>query len=50
MVKNPLSSAGDAGTIPGRGTKIPHAVGQLSPCGNERSRLRQLRPDAAKNK
>ena len=32
MVKNPPSNAGDAGSIPGLGTKIPHAVGQLSPC------------------
>ena len=32
MVKNSPSSAGDAGSIPGRGTKIPHATGQLSPC------------------
>ena len=32
MVKNPPSNAGDAGSIPGRGTKIPHASGQLSPC------------------
>ena len=31
MVKNPPSNAGDAGLIPGRGTKIPHASGQLSP-------------------
>ena len=23
---------GDMGSIPGLGTKIPHAVGQLSPC------------------
>ena len=30
VVKNPSSSGGDAGSIPGRGTKIPHAVGQLS--------------------
>ena len=30
-VKNPPSNAGDAGSIPGRGTKIPHAVEQLSP-------------------
>ena len=27
MVKNPPSNAGDAGSIPGRGTKIPHATG-----------------------
>ena len=31
MVKNPPSNAGDVGSIPGRGTKIPHATGQLSP-------------------
>ena len=31
MVKNPPSNAGDAGSIPGQGTKIPHAAGQLSP-------------------
>ena len=30
VVKNPLSNAGDLGSIPGQGTKIPHAVGQLS--------------------
>ena len=30
MVKNLPSSIGDAGSIPGRGTKIPHAKGQLS--------------------
>ena len=31
MVKNLHSNAGDVGSIPGRGTKIPHAAGQLSP-------------------
>ena len=31
MVKNPPSNAGDVGSIPGWGTKIPHAVRQLSP-------------------
>ena len=30
VVKTLPSSAGDAVSIPGRGTKIPHAVGQLS--------------------
>ena len=30
MVKNPPSNAGDAGLIPGQGTKISHATGQLS--------------------
>ena len=32
VVKNPPSNAGDAGLIPGQGTKIPHAMGQLSLC------------------
>ena len=31
MVKNPPSSAGDVGSIPGWGTRIPHAAGQLGP-------------------
>ena len=31
VVKNPPSSAGHAGSIPGRGTRILHAAGQLSP-------------------
>ena len=31
VVKNLPSSAGDAGSIPGQGTKIPHAAGQISP-------------------
>ena len=31
MVKSLPSSAGVAGSIPGHGTKIPRAVGQLSP-------------------
>ena len=30
-VKNPPSNAGDAGSIPGQETKIPHVVGQLKP-------------------
>ena len=30
VVKYPPSNAGDAGLIPGWGTKIPHAAGQLS--------------------
>ena len=32
VVKNLPSNAGDVSSIPGQGTKIPHAVGQLSPC------------------
>ena len=31
VVKNLPSNAGDVGSIPGQGTKIPHAIGQLSP-------------------
>ena len=31
VVKNPPSNAGDVGSIPGGGTNIPHAAGQLSP-------------------
>ena len=31
VVKNPPTDAGDVGSIPAPGTKIPHAVGQLSP-------------------
>ena len=37
VVKNLPSSAGDASLIPGQGTKIPHAVGELrshTPWGN----------------
>ena len=30
MVENPPCSAGHAGSIPGRGTKMPHASRQLS--------------------
>ena len=36
MVKNPPSSAGDAGSNTSRGTKIPHAVGQILPCATTR--------------
>ena len=31
VVKNPPSNAGDVGSIPGPGTKMSHATGQLSP-------------------
>jgi len=30
VVKNPPVNAGDTGLIPNLGTKIPHAMGQLS--------------------
>ena len=32
VIKNPPCNAGDVGSIPGLGTKMPHAMGQLSPC------------------
>ena len=32
VVMNPPSSAGDAGFLRCRGTKIPHAAEHLSPC------------------
>ena len=34
VVKNLPSNAGDAGSIPGQETKIPHALGQLILRGN----------------
>ena len=36
VVKNPPSNARDVGLIPGLGTKIPHAVGQLGSCAATR--------------
>ena len=32
MVKSLPSNAEDWGSVPAQGTKIPHALGQLSPC------------------
>ena len=52
-------NAGDAGSIPGQGTKIPHAAEQLSPRAttrekparfNERSHMPQLRPTRGSQK
>ena len=34
MVENLPCNAGDVSSIPGQGTKIPHALGQLSLCAN----------------
>ena len=31
-MKNPPCNAGDTGSVPGQGTKIPYAAGQLSLC------------------
>ena len=38
VVKSPPSNAGFAGSIPGQGTKIPHAVGLLSPRSTTRDK------------
>ena len=58
MVKNLPCNAGDMGSIPGRGTQIPHVMGQLSlhtsrqnPCATvKRSHVAQPGPSAAKEK
>ena len=42
MVKNPLSSVGDTGSIPSQGTKVPHLTGQLSLCAITREPGPQL--------
>ena len=42
MVKNPPSNAKDVGLIPGRRTRIPHAVGQLSPFPATKARCSQI--------
>ena len=55
VVTNPPCNAGNAGSIPGRGTKIPYACEQLIPrtttkdpaWHEEGPNLLQLRPDAA---
>ena len=39
MVNNPHCNAGNTGSISGRGTKIPHTVGQESPCATVRDSL-----------
>ena len=50
VIKNPPCSAGNAGLIPSCGTKIPPAVGQLSPHSTtkEDHLMPQLRSDTAK--
>ena len=32
VVKSLPCNAGDTGSVPGQGTKIPHAMEQLNPC------------------
>ena len=51
VVTNPLSSAGDLGSIPGQGTETPYAQGVTKPtCCNYRVHMPRPRPDMAKNK
>ena len=46
VIKNPPSNAEDVGSIPGRGTKIPHALGQPSPHSTGREQLRCPKEEA----
>ena len=39
MVKNLPFNAGDVSSIPGPGTRIPHAVEQLSLCASNRGQV-----------
>ena len=48
MVNNLPCNAKDPGSIPGLGTKITHAVKQLSPCTRTEIPVLQLRPEAAR--
>ena len=50
MFKNLLSNAGDAGSITGWETEIPHGLGQLNPPAVGRTLVLQRRPSAAKLK
>ena len=51
VVRNLPSKAGGAGLIPGRGTRIPHAIEQLIPrAATKRAHTAQLRSNAAKIK
>ena len=44
-VKNPACSAGDAHSISGQGTKIPHATEQLSLCTTTRVHVQEIPRD-----
>ena len=44
-LKNLPSNAGDVGSIPHEGTKIPHATGQLSPSPTTRDAYAHERRD-----
>ena len=49
-VKNLPFNAGNTGLIPGQETKIPHALGQVSPHATTNTHVPQLRHNAAKTK
>ena len=42
VVKNSPYNAWDGGSIPGQGTKISHAMGQLSQCATTKTRYSQI--------
>ena len=50
VVKNLPSNAGDKGSIPGQGTKIPHASGPLSPHRNQRSPRATMKTQCSQKK
>ena len=41
-IKKVPCNAGDMGSIPGQGTKIPYAMGQLSPCATIKISCNQI--------
>ena len=57
VVKNPPPSEGNSGSIPGQGTEIPHATGQLCPPAATKACVLQvtelawqlLRPNSGQN-
>ena len=42
VVENPPCNEGDSGSIPGQGTKIPHALEQLNPHAATKTQLGQI--------
>lgn len=50
VVKNPSLSAGDMGSIPGWGTKIPHAAGNQAGTANEEPTSHNKDPAQPKEK
>ena len=49
VVNNPPCNAGDAGSIPGRGTEIPRAVEQLNPRATARESVHTAQDPACCN-